>query len=90
MPAAVSPFPDDELECADFEPDAMATVLYAMFSPSLDQVRICSAGHLPPIIAGPGQPAASADVGPRSAHRRVQPEVPPGNETFAGQASTLL
>jgi hypothetical protein len=90
MPAAVSPFPDDELECADFEPDAMATVLYAMFSPSLDQVRICSAGHLPPIIAGPGQPAASADVGPRPAHRRVQPEVSPGNETFAGQASTLL
>jgi anti-anti-sigma factor len=47
-----------------FEPDALATVLYAVFSPSRDQVRICSAGHLPPIIARPGQPAAPADVAP--------------------------
>jgi phosphoserine phosphatase RsbU/P len=47
-----------------FEPDAMATVLCAMVSPSLDQVRICSAGHLPPIIARPGQPTAPADVAP--------------------------
>jgi serine phosphatase RsbU (regulator of sigma subunit) len=45
-----------------FEPDAMATVLCAMFSPSLDQVRISSAGHLPPIIARPGEPAVPADV----------------------------
>ena len=47
-----------------FEPDAMATVLCAMFSPSLDQVRICSAGHLPPLLARPGQPAAPAGVAP--------------------------
>ena len=47
-----------------FEPDALATVLCAMFSPSRDQVRISSAGHLPPIIARPGQPAAPADVAP--------------------------
>jgi anti-anti-sigma factor len=47
-----------------FEPDALATVLYAVFSPSRDQVRICSAGHLPPIIARPGQPAVPADVAP--------------------------
>jgi anti-anti-sigma factor len=45
-----------------FEPDAMATVLCAMFSPSRDRVRICSAGHLPPIIARPGQPAALVGV----------------------------
>ena len=31
-----------------FEPDALATVLCAMVSPSRDQIRICSAGHLPP------------------------------------------
>jgi phosphoserine phosphatase RsbU/P len=47
-----------------FEPDVMATVLCAMFSPSLDQVRISSAGHLPPVVARPGQPAAPADVTP--------------------------
>ena len=52
----------------------MATVLCAMFSPSMDQVRICSTGHLPPVIPDPGQPAASADVGPRPAHQYVQPE----------------
>jgi phosphoserine phosphatase RsbU/P len=47
-----------------FEPDALATVLCAMVSPSRDQIRICSAGHLPPIIARPGQPAGVAEVAP--------------------------
>jgi serine phosphatase RsbU (regulator of sigma subunit) len=47
-----------------FEPDAMATVLYAVFDQSLDQVRISSAGHLPPVIACPGQPAVAAEVAP--------------------------
>jgi len=47
-----------------FEPDALATVLCAMVNPSRDQVRICSAGHLPPIIAHPGQPAAEAEIAP--------------------------
>jgi serine phosphatase RsbU (regulator of sigma subunit) len=45
-----------------FEPDALATALYAVFDHSLDQVRISSAGHLPPIIAHQGQPAVVADV----------------------------
>ena len=45
--------PADVLDRVDrkmryFEPDAMATVLCAMLSPSLDHIRICSAGHLPP------------------------------------------
>lgn len=47
-----------------FEPDALATVICAMFSPSMDEVRISSAGHPPPIIACPGQPAAPADIAP--------------------------
>jgi anti-anti-sigma factor len=47
-----------------FEPDAMATVLCAMLSPSLDQIRVCSAGHLPPIITRPGQPSAPASIAP--------------------------
>jgi phosphoserine phosphatase RsbU/P len=53
-----------------FEPDAIATVLCAMISPSRDQMRICSAGHLPPIIARPDKPATPADAPPRPpAHR---------------------
>jgi phosphoserine phosphatase RsbU/P len=47
-----------------FEPDAIATVLCAMISPSRDQILICSAGHLPPIMARPGQPATPAGVPP--------------------------
>ncbi len=47
-----------------FEPDAMASVLCAMISPSLDQVRVSSAGHLPPLIAYPGGPAGPAEVPP--------------------------
>jgi sigma-B regulation protein RsbU (phosphoserine phosphatase) len=45
-----------------FEPDAMASVLCAMFSPALDRVRISCAGHLPPLIARPGLPAEPADI----------------------------
>jgi putative methionine-R-sulfoxide reductase with GAF domain len=47
-----------------FEPQAMATVLCAVFSPSLDQVWVASAGHLPPLLAAPGQPAVPAEVFP--------------------------
>jgi sigma-B regulation protein RsbU (phosphoserine phosphatase) len=45
-----------------FEPNALATVLYAVFDPSLDVVRVSSAGHLPPILAGPGQPGRMAEI----------------------------
>jgi sigma-B regulation protein RsbU (phosphoserine phosphatase) len=69
-----------------FEPDALATVLCAVISPSRDQIRICSAGHLPPVIARPGQPAAVAQVAPNvligiSSQRRRQVstlDFPPG------------
>jgi len=47
-----------------FEPDVLATVLYAVFDPDQAQVRISSAGHLPPVIAAPGQPAVLADIHP--------------------------
>lgn len=40
-----------------FEPNAMATVLYAVFDAPLDRMRICLAGHFPPVMAVPGQPA---------------------------------
>ena len=45
-----------------FEPDALATVLYAVIEPGLDQMHVALAGHFPPVIARPGQPAELADV----------------------------
>jgi sigma-B regulation protein RsbU (phosphoserine phosphatase) len=45
-----------------FEPDALATVLYAIFDPPFDQVRIALAGHFPPVTVRPGQPAELAQV----------------------------
>jgi anti-anti-sigma factor len=47
-----------------FEPQAMATVLYAVFTPSLDQVNISCSGHLPPLVAVPGQPTIPVEVFP--------------------------
>ena len=47
-----------------FEPGALATAAYAMIDPGLGRMRICSAGHYPPVIASPGQPAELADVPP--------------------------
>ncbi|MGH3259516.1 MAG: PP2C family protein-serine/threonine phosphatase [Streptosporangiaceae bacterium] len=40
-----------------FEPDAMATVLYAVFEPGLDVMHVSLAGHFPPVIAQPGRAA---------------------------------
>ena len=47
-----------------FEPDALATVCYAVIEPALDQMRVCLAGHFPPVIARPRQPAELADIAP--------------------------
>ena len=61
-----------------FEPEAMATVLCAVFSPALDEVRITSAGHLPALLAGPGQPGRPGPGLLRRAHRRAEPGSPAG------------
>jgi phosphoserine phosphatase RsbU/P len=45
-----------------FEPGALATVSYALFDQDLDSMRICLAGHYPPVIAPAGQPARLADI----------------------------
>ncbi len=45
-----------------FEPDAMATVLYAVTDLTLDQMHITLAGHFPPIVARPGMAAELADI----------------------------
>jgi putative methionine-R-sulfoxide reductase with GAF domain len=51
-----------EAKLCYFEPDAMVTLLCAVFSRSGDQVRMASAGHLPPILARPGQAAVPAEI----------------------------
>ncbi len=45
-----------------FEPGALATVLYAVIEPGLSRVVISSAGHIPPVVAAPGQPAELAEI----------------------------
>jgi phosphoserine phosphatase RsbU/P len=45
-----------------FEPDAMATVVYAVMNSSTGATVISSAGHLPPVLAFPGRAAESAEV----------------------------
>jgi phosphoserine phosphatase RsbU/P len=45
-----------------FEPDAMATVLYAVIDSQLDRMHVCSAGHFAPVIARPGRPAELTTV----------------------------
>ena len=39
-----------------FEPDAMATALYAVLDPSPGTLTLSSAGHLPAVLAVPGRP----------------------------------
>jgi serine phosphatase RsbU (regulator of sigma subunit) len=45
-----------------FEPEALATVLYAVIDPSLDRAHISLAGHFPPVVACPGRPAELAEI----------------------------
>jgi sigma-B regulation protein RsbU (phosphoserine phosphatase) len=45
-----------------FEPDVLATVLYAVLEPALDRVRLSSAGHVPPVLAEPGEVGGLVDM----------------------------
>ena len=47
-----------------FEPDALATVAYAVLDPDLTDLTISSAGHLSPIITAPGQPTQIVKIDP--------------------------
>jgi phosphoserine phosphatase RsbU/P len=54
--------PEDVLRGANrkllfFEPGAMATVICGVLSPPFDEIRLCSAGHPPPVLARPGHGA---------------------------------
>ena len=72
-----------------FEPDALATVLYAVFDPALDQVRVCMAGHFPPVIALPGQPAELASIA-TGLMIGVSPDTPRRVTTLPIPAGALL
>jgi serine phosphatase RsbU (regulator of sigma subunit) len=47
-----------------FEPDAMATVLYGLYTPGTGEFVLSSAGHLPPVIAAPGSQAGLLPLKP--------------------------
>lgn len=72
-----------------FEPGALATVLYAVIDPALDQMRVCLAGHFPPVMARPGRPAELAGVA-RSLMIGVQPGAPRQVTTVPILPGTLL
>jgi len=64
-----------------FERDAMATVLFGQFDPSLQNLYVSLAGHPPPVLAVPGQPATVLDL----------PADPPlGARSRAPRRSTLV
>jgi serine phosphatase RsbU (regulator of sigma subunit) len=47
-----------------FEPDAMATVLYGLYTPGTGEFVASSAGHIPPVLAAPGGQASLLPVAP--------------------------
>jgi phosphoserine phosphatase RsbU/P len=47
-----------------FEPDAMATVLYGLYTAGTGEFVLSSAGHLPPVLAAPGGQAALLPLRP--------------------------
>jgi serine phosphatase RsbU (regulator of sigma subunit) len=61
-------------------------VLYAVIDQALARMRVCLAGHFPPVIARPGQPAELARAAgglmigvAAGAHRPVTTvQIPPG------------
>jgi phosphoserine phosphatase RsbU/P len=62
-----------------FDPDAMATVLYGLYTPETGEFTFSSAGHLPPVLAPPGwRPAGMLPV---------QPDPPIGATDDPGRSS---
>jgi anti-sigma regulatory factor (Ser/Thr protein kinase)/putative methionine-R-sulfoxide reductase with GAF domain len=45
-----------------FEEGVMATVLYGIFEPSLEELSLSSAGHLPPFLGSGARPAAPVNI----------------------------
>lgn len=74
-----------------FEPEAMATAVYAVAEPPFDTVRIASAGHFRPIRASAGDRAAQVEV-PVSLPLGVDPSTPrtSAEVDLAGPTSLVL
>jgi phosphoserine phosphatase RsbU/P len=64
-----------------FEPDAMATVLYGLYTPGTGEFVVSSAGHLPPVLAAPGMRAGLIPV---------QPDPPIGTADDRQRRSTAI
>ncbi|MEV4510328.1 GAF domain-containing SpoIIE family protein phosphatase [Dactylosporangium sp. NPDC049525] len=73
-----------------FEPDAMATAVYAVLDPTLSTVTLSNAGHLPPVLTDPDRPAHLLTLDPdlplgayRGAERRdTRMPLEPGQGLF--------
>jgi sigma-B regulation protein RsbU (phosphoserine phosphatase) len=64
-----------------FEPNAMATILYGLYTPESGEFVVSSAGHLPPVLAVPGEQAASL--------LPIQPDPPIGAADDLPRQSTV-
>ena len=66
-----------------FEPGAMATIVYAVFDPGMERVRLSSAGHMPPVFARPGERTVSLES-------RMRPDLVIGaDDTVPRHTATL-
>jgi phosphoserine phosphatase RsbU/P len=72
-----------------FEPDVVATVLFAVCHPELEWVHISSAGHLPPILISPGHRPALLDL-PRDVPIGVDCALPRRSTTVKIPKGALL
>ena len=69
-----------------FEPDVMATVLFGIYEPESGKLTTATAGHLPPVLAAPGQPPGPVElhvdpvigVAPSLRRRTTVTHIPPG------------
>lgn len=73
--------PEDVLRAANrklhtFEPGAMATVVCGVLAPPFDEVRLCSAGHPPPVLLQPRSDATLVQL-PPTPPLGVLPELEP-------------
>ncbi|SDJ03203.1 Serine phosphatase RsbU, regulator of sigma subunit [Frankineae bacterium MT45] len=88
-PAQVLTLTDRKLQ--HFEAGGMVTIVCATLRPPYDEIRISSAGHLPPVLMTPGQPAdlAPIAVGTPLGVRATQPRVTTRHEFPRGSELVL-
>ncbi len=72
-----------------FEPNATATVLYAVFPRTLEHVRVSSAGHWPPVMVEPGREPRPITLEPDTLIG-MDDEMPRRTSTFALAPGALM